>query len=230
MPASVLLVDDDLGYRAAVGAGLEAARYRVTEASSVDEAMEKIGQELPDIVVTDMVMPGADGLELCRRIKSSPATCAIPILVMTASDRKGLEVLTLDEGADDYLVKPVSADRLAARCNALLRRAPPGREQKLDLGALSLDRGRKLVTFKRQPYPGLTPKEFEVLYELARHSPTPIQQEALYRRVWGNEPPSKGSLKTVEIHIRRVRRKLGWGLDGWLKATSGRGYSIEPDK
>lgn len=230
MPASVLLVDDDLEYRAAVGAGLEEARYRVTEASSVEEALERLDQELPDIVVTDMVMPGADGLELCRRIKRSPATCAIPILVMTASDRKGLEVLTLDEGADDYLVKPVPADRLAARCNALLRRAPPGRKQQLDLGALCLDRGRKLVTFKRRPYPGLTPKEFELLYELARQSPAPVQQEALYRRVWGSEPPSKGSLKTVEVHIRRIRLKLGWNLDGWLRAVSGRGYSIEPGK
>ena len=96
------------------------------------------------------------------------------------------------------------------------------------MGPLSLDYQGKIVLFKGREFSLLTPKEFDLLYELARHSPVPMDRTALYKRVWGMDPPSEGSLKTVDVHARRIRLKLGWGAEEWLSYVSGRGYRLSP--
>ncbi|MDE2512129.1 MAG: response regulator transcription factor, partial [Elusimicrobia bacterium] len=133
-----------------------------------------------------------------------------------------------------YLTKPVKSERLIAYCRALLRRnagesreSPPAR---LEVGALALDYGRKVVSMGKVEYPHLTPKEFELLYYLAGRTPNPTDRATIYRDVWGVEPPSEGVLKTVEVHVRRIRLKLGWKSEAWLVSVSGRGYALVPPK
>jgi DNA-binding response OmpR family regulator len=146
---------------------------------------------------------------------------------LTGNDLDGQEVTCLDMGADDYLAKPVEKERLLARCRALLRRS--GRRSDAGVarvGSLELDYHRKLVRLDGKEYPHLTPKEFGLLYELAMSSPTPRDRKSLYRKLWGTEPPSEQSLNTVEVHVRRVRLKLGWRSDRWLLGVHGRGYCL----
>jgi DNA-binding response OmpR family regulator len=108
------------------------------------------------------------------------------------------------------------------------RTAPPAR---IEVGPLALDYGRKLVVLGKTENTNLTPKEFELLYYIAQRTPNPTDRSTIYRDVWGVEPPSEGVLKTVEVHVRRIRLKLGWKSDQWLVSVSGRGYAlIAPSK
>ncbi len=230
MPVRVLLIEDDPAFRRTVADLLRLHEFEVSEAGSGRAGAAKAREERPDLIVLDLVMPGMDGLEVCQSLKQDASTASIPILILTGNDREGQDVACLDLGADDYLTKPVKAERLLAYCRALLRRAhaeeaaPAVRR----VGDLALDFARKLVSLKGREYEHLTPKEFGLLYELAGRSPEPEDRVALYQNVWGMDPPSEGSLKTVDVHVRRVRLKLGWRSDRWLVSVSGRGYCLRP--
>ena len=230
MPTRALLIEDDPAFRRTVAELLRLHDFAVSETGSGKAGAAKAREERPDLILRDLVMPGISGLEVCQLLKQDLQTASIPILILTGNDREGQDVACLDMGADDYLTKPVKAARLLAYCRALLRRshaedAPP---PEVRVGGLALDYGRKLVSLKGKEYAHLTPKEFGLLYELAGRSPEPEDRVALYQRVWGLDPPSEGSLKTVDVHVRRIRLKLGWRSDRWLVSVSGRGYSIQP--
>lgn len=226
--AKILLVEDDPAYRKAVGSILQLEGYTVVEAGTGRLGVKLAAAGQPDLVVLDLQLPGIGGLEVCQRLKQEPATASIPILVLTGNDREGQDVACLDMGADDYLTKPVRSDRLLAYCRALLRRAGGGKSGDLSVGSLRLRYAQKLVAVGGKEYPHLTPKEFGLLYELASKSPDPVDRPTLYKQVWGMPAPSEGSLKTVDVHVRRVRLKLGWKSDEWLRSVSGRGYCLAP--
>lgn len=223
---TLLAVDDDPVFLKVMVDVLKAAGYKVSTASNGQECLQRIEEELPDILITDLFMPGLQGTEICRRLKKRSETAGMPILILTASDTQGQEITCLDRGADDYMAKPFHWGTLLARCRALLRRpgrqAPPRRN--IDLGQFQLDYATKTVKIGSKEHPELTPKEFELLHELAFSSPQPFSRSELYRRVWGIEPPSEVSLKTVEIHIRRIRLKLRWARGRWIGHIPGRGY------
>ena len=185
------------------------------------------------MILLDLILPGMSGLDVCQTLKQDTQTAGVPILILTGEDKDGQDIACLDMGADDYLTKPVKTDRLIARCRALLRRAQPARAEDssaIRIGDLTLEHDTKTVTLGEKKFSHLTPKEFELLYKLALQTPKPQNRESLYRDVWGIEAPSHGSLKTVEVHVRRIRLKLGWRSDQWLFAISGRGYCLkEPD-
>lgn len=228
MPQRVLLIEDDAAFRKAVADVLSREGYVVAEAATGKAGAAKALEESPDLIVLDLVLPGIGGIEVCQRLKQDLRTASIPVLILTGNDKEGQDVACLDMGADDYLTKPVKAQRLLAYCRALLRRSRPDTEHppEVSVGDLRLDYGRKVVAVKGREFPHLTPKEFSLLYELASRSPEPEDRVALYRRVWGMDPPSEGSLRTVDVHIRRIRLKLGWRSDRWLTAVSGRGYRV----
>ncbi|MBI5239732.1 MAG: response regulator transcription factor [Elusimicrobia bacterium] len=230
MPARALLIEDDPAFRRTVADLLRLHDFEVDEAGSGKAGAAKALAERPDLIVLDLVMPGMNGLEVCQLLKQDPQTASIPILILTGNDREGQDVACLDLGADDYLTKPVKGERLLAYCRALLRRSHPesAASAAVRAGDLVLDYGRKLVSLKGKEYGHLTPKEFGLLYELAGRSPEPEDRTALYQKVWGMDPPSEGSLKTVDVHVRRIRLKLGWRSDRWLVAVHGRGYCIRP--
>ena len=234
MTAKVLLIEDDASFRKAVSDVLALEGYEVLQAPSGKVGIAAAQKEMPDLVVLDLIMPGMKGLEVCQLLKQDAQTARVPIIILTGNDKEGQDIACLDMGADDYLTKPVKSGRLLAYCRALLRRTageahaePPAA---VSVGALSLDYGRKLVVIGGKEHPHLTPKEFELLYYLARRTPHPTDRATIYREVWGVEPPSEGVLKTVEVHVRRVRLKLGWKSEQWLVSVSGRGYALIPPK
>jgi len=234
MASKVLLIEDDASFRKAVGDILADEGYTVFQAPSGKAGILAAQKEMPDLVILDLIMPGMKGLEVCQVLKQDLQTAKIPLIILTGNDKEGQDIACLDMGADDYLTKPVKSARLLAYCRALLRRnagedktAPPA---SVDVGGLSLDYARKLVKFGGKEYQHLTPKEFELLYFLAKRTPNPTERAEVYLKVWGVEAPSEGALKTVEVHVRRVRLKLGWRSDQWLVSVSGRGYALIPPK
>ena len=234
MAPKVLLIEDDASFRKAVGDVLSLEGYTVLQAPSGKAGIICAQKEMPDLVILDLIMPGMKGLEVCQFLKQDAATARLPIIILTGNDKEGQDIACLDMGADDYLTKPVKSERLLAYARALLRRnageekaEPPAN---VSVGALSLDYPRKLVKLGGKEFSHLTPKEFELLYFLAKRTPNPTERAEVYREVWGVEAPSEGSLKTVEVHVRRVRLKLGWKSDQWLVSVSGRGYALIPPK
>ncbi len=230
MEQRILLVEDNSSFRSAVARVLQRSGYLVAEAATGKAGLLEAAQSKPDLVVLDLVLPGLKGLEVCQQLKRGVDTASIPILILTGNDKEGQDIACLDLGADDYLTKPVTTERLLARVRALLRRfdgdAAPAMAP-VSLGALRLDYARKLVVLEGREHPELTPTEFGLLYELGRSSPRPLERAVLYRRVWGLEAPSPASLRTVDVHMRRVRIKLGWNADEWLSYVRGRGYCLK---
>jgi len=230
----VLLIEDDASFRRTVADVLGMEGYVVAQAPSGKAGILAAQREMPDLVILDLVMPGMKGTEVCQYLKQDSQTARVPVIILTGNDKDGQDVACLDMGADDYLTKPVKTERLLAYCRAIQRRtAGESREDlpaRLEVGDLALDYSRKVVILGRKEHPHLTPKEFELLYFLARHTPTPSDRATIYREVWGVEPPSEGALKTVEVHVRRVRLKLGWKSEQWLVSVSGRGYALIPQK
>lgn len=225
MAAEILLIDDDKAFLGIVSRVLRDQGYETQTLSSGKAGLARALERPPGLIVLDLVMPGLGGLEICQRLKQRPETAGVPVLILTGNDREGQDVACLDMGADDYLTKPIGSERLLARCRALLRRAGASQREAV-VGPLRLDYERKLVRLGEREFPHLTPKEFELLYFLALHSPQPFERAALYQRIWGAEPPSEGALKTVEVHVRRIRLKLGLRSDALLVTTPGRGYSV----
>lgn len=229
MKSLVLLVEDDAAFSRAVGRSLKNGGYRTVGAGSGPQGLAVALRDRPDLILLDVVLPGMSGIEVCGKLKSHVETAGIPILILTGNDREGQDVACLDLGADDYLAKPVSEASLLARCRALLRRAGKRSGARVArLGILELDYSLKKVSVGDKVYPHLTPKEFGVLYELALSSPEPRDRLWLYRKIWGIKPPSESSLHTVDVHIQRIRLKLGWAPDRWIIGIHGRGYLLAP--
>jgi len=234
MASKVLLIEDDASFRKAVADVLTLEGYAVIQAPSGKAGILAAQKEMPDLVILDLIMPGMKGLEVCQFLKQDIVTARIPIIILTGNDKDGQDIACLDMGADDYLTKPVKSPRLLAYARALLRRNAgeerPEPPASVEVGSLSLDYPRKLVKLAGKEFQHLTPKEFELLYFLAKRTPNPTERADVYREVWGVEAPSEGSLKTVEVHVRRIRLKLGWKSDQWLVSVSGRGYALIPPK
>lgn len=231
MPSDILLIDDDAGFLKIVTEVLRDRGFGVDSTTSGKAGIARAQKQKPGLIVLDLVMPGMRGLEVCQALKQKTETADVPILILTANDAEGQEIACLDMGADDYLTKPVNSDRLAAHCRALLRRSRAEaavRGSRLDFPGLHLDFDAKLARLDGEEFRHLTPKEFELLYNLAEHSPKPRSRETLYRDVWGAEPPSEQSLRTVEVHVRRIRLKLRLKGDTWLVTVPGRGYCLIP--
>lgn len=222
----ILLIDDDAAFRRTLARVLGDNGFESVQAGAGPAGVAKAAEEKPDLIILDLVLPGPQGTDVCLALKREPATAGIPVLMLTGNDKEGMEVACLDMGADDYLTKPAKTGRLLAHCRALMRRS--GSTEVLSLGSLRLDYERKEVALGGRKHEHLTPKEFDLLYFLARHASVPKTREEIYRQVWGEEPPSAVSLRTVEVHIRRIRLKLGWKSGEWLVSITGRGYCLAP--
>ena len=229
MAAELLLIEDDPAFRRSLAKLLKDEGYSCRQASAGKIGLAEALNTPPDLIILDLGLPGLRGEEVCRALKTEVRTAGIPVLILTGEDREGVEISCLDLGADDYLTKPIRPERLLAHCRALLRRAaagPSGTKAEIRLGGLELDYAAKAAVLDGRRTLHLTPKEFEVLYDLARHHPGARDRTTLYREIWGVEPPSEGSLRTVEVHVRRIRLKMGWGPDEWLVRIAGRGYCL----
>jgi DNA-binding response OmpR family regulator len=234
MAERILIIDDDSAFRKILGRTLEGEGFSVDAAPTGKAGIAAAQRQPHDLVILDLVMPGMNGVEVCQVLKQQVETAGTPILILTGNDQEGQDVACLDMGADDYLIKPAKADRLLAHVRALLRRspqhAPNGAGSERRLGEMTLDPERRLVRLGAEEFTHLTAKEFGLLFDLAVHSPKPRNRQALYLDVWGMPNPSEVSLKTVDVHVRRIRLKLGWRSDRWLISVSGLGYCLVPPK
>jgi len=174
------------------------------------------------------MLPGMDGLEVCRRLRAESTTAGVPIIMLTAKADEVDRVVGLELGADDYVVKPFSPKELVARVRAVLRRARPGEAARpLVAGGVSLDAARHQVTVAGQPVE-LTPKEFDLLHALLEASGRVLSREHLLNRVWGYAHADEIESRTVDVHIRRLRAKLG-AEERRIATIKGVGYRFETE-
>jgi DNA-binding response OmpR family regulator len=216
----VLVVDDEPTIAASVAARLRAEGYAVETAHDGPSAVAAVAAGEPDLVVLDVMLPGFDGLEVCRRIQ---ADRPVPVLMLTARDDETDLLVGLAVGADDYLTKPFSPRELAARVHALFRRidratALPAR---IVLGDLEIDPAQRRVARAGAPA-HLTPTEFDLLVHLAARPRHVHAREALVAAVWGWSDGTAG--RTVDSHVKALRRKLGADL---IRTVHGIGYALE---
>lgn len=204
---SVLVVDDDTTVTDVVSRYLRREGLAVESVGDGGAALERAAQHAPDLVVLDLMLPGMNGVEVCRRLRE---LAPIPVIMLTARGEEEDRIMGLNLGADDYITKPFSPGELTARVKALLRRAngslSPGTrgEPVLSFGALRADLSAHEVTLRGEPV-SLTVKEFDLLVFLMRHPRAVFSRNELFEAVWGY---TQGDTSTVMVHVRRLREKV----------------------
>jgi phosphate regulon transcriptional regulator PhoB len=229
MPSRVLIVEDEPDIRDLLVFHLEREGYQVTKCRSGEEAV-RLSQAAPppDLVLLDVMLPEMDGLEVCRRLRRDPRTQAIPIVMLTARGDEVDRVLGLELGADDYVVKPFSPRELVARIRAVLRRARPAPgTAPVAVGRLTIDAAAHTVTVGGAAV-ALTRREFDLLRALVEARGRVLSREFLLDHVWGYTAAGEIESRTVDVHVRRLRQKLG--AEGQRIGTvTGVGYRLETD-
>ncbi len=221
----ILLVDDEASIVQLAQMYLEREGYRVQSVGDGQQALQTVRTSRPDLIVLDVMLPGLDGFEVCRRIRAEDH--ALPILMLTARDEDIDKILGLELGADDYMTKPFNPRELVARIRAILRRSerpapshPPS--EVIHLGDLAIDLGQRSVLCQGQAI-DLRMQEFEVLLILARHRNLVLTREQLLNLAWGFD--FYGQTRTVDVHIAQLRRKLGSSVVK-IETVTGIGYKL----
>jgi two-component system, OmpR family, alkaline phosphatase synthesis response regulator PhoP len=203
----ILIVEDDRDIANLVRLYLEKAGHVADVALTGDGALDRIKTEPPDVVILDVMLPGADGLTICRALRGHDGTAAVPIIILSARADESDRIRGLELGADDYVTKPFSPKELVARVAAVERRARR-RERQASLvryRGLTIDRDRHMIFDDGQEV-ALTPKEFLLLDYLIQHCGRVVSRERLLTDVWGYR--YAGGTRTVDVHVRRLRKKL----------------------
>ena len=221
-PARVLVVDDEPLIVQMLTIALTYEKFEVSVARNGIEAIQQASIVRPDLVVLDIMLPQMDGLEVCRRLRN---TGDVGILMLTARGEDADQVVGLDSGADDYLVKPFTLPVLLARMRAILRRKGINLQSTLRAGDVSLDRLTRRVT-RGERAVDLTPREFELLEMLLAHPRQVFSREAIVNRVWGYD--YLGDTNVVDVYVRYLREKLGDDERTLIRSVRGVGYALEP--
>ena len=218
----ILVVDDERSIRRLLRMYLTDAGYTVAEAPDGEAAVDQVRMGGIDLVLLDLMLPGMDGYEVCRRIREIGS---IPVIMVTARDDEANRITGLELGADDYVVKPFSPVEVVARVKAVLRRvgAPPDPNRVLRAGSAQLEPLSRRATVNGEEV-DLTRLEFDLLAELAAHPRVVYTRERLLEKVWGYQSPVGG--KTVDVHVANLRKKLGDDIG--IVAVRGVGYRLEP--
>jgi DNA-binding response OmpR family regulator len=221
---TILVVEDESSIASFVALYLKNAGYTVRTASSGSQALSLAASEKPALIVLDLMLPDIDGIEVCKRIRQDSD---VPILMLTARDEDVDKIIGLEVGADDYLTKPFNPRELVARIKSVLRRAAPERREResetIQHGELFVDAGRREVHVGDEEIQ-LAPKEFDLLWELLDHRGLVLTRDQLLERVWGYT--FAGDTRTVDVHVRQLRRKLGEASP--IVTVWGVGYKVAP--
>jgi two-component system, OmpR family, response regulator MprA len=221
----ILAVDEDPKISSLMRRGLSLAGYTVDLATDGEEALSIAHANPPDLVVLDVMLPGLDGFEVCRRLRAGDKD--LPILMLTGKDQVPDRVAGLNAGADDYLVKPFAFDELEARIRALLRRAQPSEDHLLRFTDLTANPATRDV-HRGVRRIDLTAKEYDLLEFLMRHPRQVFSKEAIYQHVWGSA--FLGESNVIEVHVMRLRDKLeACGEPRLLHTKRGVGYSLREE-
>ncbi len=224
MAERILIVEDEINIATPVKTYLERAGFDVAHALTGRAALQMLEETPPNLVVLDLNLPDIDGLEVCRRIR---ALSQVPIIMVTARDDDIDKIVGLEVGADDYLTKPFNVRELVARVKAILRRAPVTARQVggiLTHGAVSIDRSRHEVRVADELVQ-LAPKEFDLLWALLEERGHVLTRDQLLENVWGYS--FAGDTRTVDVHVRQLRRKLGDACP--IVTVWGVGYKVGDD-
>jgi len=207
---------------------LKLSGFSVIKALDGPSGLELARKKRPGIVILDLMLPGMDGKDVCRALKSNPLTQSIPILMLTAKTEEVDRVIGFELGADDYVTKPFSPRELVLRVKAILRRkeVPPEGEKVIQIGDLLIDIDRHQVSVKKNPLQ-LTSTEFKLLVELVSNRGRVQTRERLLDKVWGYT--YEGYARTVDTHIRRLREKLG-SLGVFIETMRGIGYRFREEQ
>jgi DNA-binding response OmpR family regulator len=223
---NILVVEDESSIASFVSLYLKNAGYTVRTASTGSEALSQVAAQMPGLIVLDLMLPDIDGIEVCKRIRQRSD---VPILMLTARDEDVDKIIGLEVGADDYLTKPFNPRELVARVKSILRRATPERREResevIEHGDLRIDAGRREVHVGEDEIQ-LAPKEFDLLWELLDHRGLVLTRDQLLERVWGYT--FAGDTRTVDVHVRQLRRKLGDASP--IVTVWGVGYKVSPAK
>jgi two-component system KDP operon response regulator KdpE len=202
MPGRILVIDDEPQITRVLRAALTAQGYDVRTVNDPEEALQVFKEWPPDLVVTDLVMPGLTGVEVTRAIRTHAAT---PVLILSVRDHERSKVEALDAGADDYVTKPFSIQELLARVRAHLRRAPERTTSAIESGDFIVDSNAHSITVLGKPI-HLTPKEFDLLLHLASHAGKVMTHRALLTAVWGAQ--SAHQPEYLRVFVGQLRKKL----------------------
>ena len=217
-------MEDDNSIRELVVYTMNSTGFEATGFSKPSEFWEAMEKETPSLVLLDIMLPEEDGLSILKKLRASPATRRLPVMMLTAKDSEFDKVLGLDSGADDYVPKPFGMMELMARIKALLRRTSPDGSQERDytLGKLYVSPSRHLVKVDGKEI-ALTLKEFELLCFLLENDGMVLTRDKILARIWGYD--FDGETRTVDVHVRTLRQKLG-ECGALIETVRGVGYKI----
>jgi two-component system, OmpR family, phosphate regulon response regulator PhoB len=219
---TVLIVDDEASIREMIAVALEMADYRVLEADNAQAAHAIVVDEKPDLLLLDWMMPGTSGIELARRLKREETTAELPIIMLTAKGEEDNKIQGLEAGADDYITKPFSPRELVARLKAVLRRTTPrGIEEAVEVDGLLLDPASHRVSSHGQALE-IGPTEYRLLQFFMTHQERAYTRGQLLDQVWGGNVYVEE--RTVDVHIRRLRKALGDPHQQLIQTVRGTGY------
>jgi two-component system alkaline phosphatase synthesis response regulator PhoP len=223
---SILAVEDDEDILELLKYNLAKEGYRVTAVTLGEDGLQLARSTAPDLILLDLMLPGMDGLEVCRRLKLDAKTRQVPIIMLTAKGEEADIVTGLELGAEDYITKPFSTRVLLARVRAVLRRrrsAPPGEDSLLKIRELSIDPGRHEVLLRGQAI-DLTASEFRLLHLLARRPGWVLTRAKIVEGLHGNDYPVTD--RAVDVKIVALRKKLGAAAD-YIETVRGVGYRFK---
>jgi two-component system alkaline phosphatase synthesis response regulator PhoP len=222
-PTRILVAEDDPDIGNLLDHYLKKAGFLATVVTSGRDVMPHIKREAPDLLVLDLMLPGLDGLEVCRAIRADANTASIPIIMLTAKAEESDRIVGLELGADDYITKPFSPNEVVARVRALLRRAHRAApaDNRLTYGSLTVDVDRHVVKVDGEEVK-LTAKEFLLLQYLMQHRGRVLSRDLLLSDVWSYYT---GGTRTVDVHVRRLREKVPL-LAGAIVTVKQFGYKL----
>ncbi len=227
---SILVVDDEKDIVDLVKYNLQREGYYIYSARNGKEALA-VAEKLPSLILLDVMMPEIDGIEVLKLLKKNPLTQSIPVVFLTAKGSEVDEVIGLELGADDYITKPISIPKLIARIKTVLRKREPGKEalkarEELSVGVIKIQQARHLVLVNdREIF--FPKKEFEILSYLATYQGEVVTRERLLNAIWGHNVYVID--RTVDVHIRKIREKLGTYAD-YIETIKGVGYRMKEDR
>jgi len=226
---TILIVEDEESIRSMLRYAFEIGQYAVIEAADASQAIQRLGDGLPDLIVMDWMMPQKSGIELIKQIRRNTSWQNIPVIMLTAKADEEHKVDALESGADDYVVKPFSPPELLARVKAILRRGPiVGEVNTVKVAGINLDEKNQRVTINDEVV-RMGPLEFRLLRFFMTHQNRVYSREQLLNHVWGVD--AFIDERTVDVHIRRLRRRLvPSGYHRFVQTVHGSGYRFSEHK
>jgi len=229
MKEKILIVDDEKDIVRMLDYNLSKEGYRIFSANNGELALKLARQENPSLIILDLMLPGIDGLEVCKLLKQDTKTSHIPVIMVTARSQEADKVVGFELGADDYVTKPFSIRELSARIKAMFRRGKDKSNDRrvISVGSIILDLGKIEARVKDKPLE-LTAKEFELLKTLIQANGRVLSRDYLLDTIWGFDQAMEIQTRTVDVHIRTLRKKLK-NEDKRIITVKNYGYRFEID-